>query len=121
MIDFDLVTVSSLNRHAFALRKDVGVSKAAVLETYLKQINPLIDLDCRTDFFSKANEVEMLEGNPDLVIDCIDDIETKVELIRYCVEKGIEIISSGGAGMRADPTRIQMRDIAETNCMAVVT
>lgn len=116
VIDFDMVTVSSLNRSAFAYRKDVGRPKACILQEYLPQLNPLIELETVQDFFSKKNEAEMLKGSPDLVIDCIDDIDTKVELIRYCVEQGIAIISSGGAGTKGDPTKVQIRDISETNC-----
>lgn len=116
VIDFDMVTVSSLNRSAFAYRKDVGRPKACILQEYLPQLNPLVELETVQDFFSKKNEAEMLSGSPDLVIDCIDDIDTKVELIRYCVENKIAVISSGGAGTKGDPTKLQIRDISETNC-----
>lgn len=116
IIDFDMVTTSSLNRHAFALRKDVGKSKVEVVHDYLLQINPSLDLEGVQEKFTKENKNKLLSGKPDFVIDCIDDISTKVELIRYCYEHKIQLISSGGAGMKADPTKLQFRDIAETNC-----
>lgn len=117
VIDFDTVSLSSINRHAFALRKDVGRTKVQVLQYYLKSINPELDLDTRQAFLSKQNVATLLEGKPDVVIDCIDDITTKCDLIQYCVENKLHVVSSGGAGMKADPTRIQVRDISETNCI----
>jgi tRNA threonylcarbamoyladenosine dehydratase len=116
VIDFDTVSLSSINRHAFALRKDVGKTKVQVLDYYLKSINPGIDLDIRQTFLKKENVATLLQGSPDMVIDCIDDVTTKCDLIQYCVEHKLQVISSGGAGMKADPTRIQLRDISETNC-----
>lgn len=116
VIDFDNVTVSSINRHAFALRKDVGKTKVSVLKDYLFQINPELDLDVRQVFLSKESAAELLGGNPSMVVDCIDDITTKCDLLAYCFQNKVPVISSGGAGMKADPTKLQLRDISETNC-----
>lgn len=116
VIDFDNVTVSSINRHAFALRKDVGKTKVGCLKEYLLQINPQLDLDLRQVFINKENVAELLSGKPDMVIDCIDDIATKCDLLAYCSNNKLAVISSGGAGMKADPTKLQLRDISETNC-----
>ena len=120
VIDFDNVTLSSINRHAFALRRDVGKTKVAVLKEYLLQINPELDLDLRQTFLCKDNMDELLSGNPDMVIDCIDDITTKVDLNFYCYHKKIQFIMSGGSGMKADPTKIQFRDISETSCRVIL-
>jgi tRNA A37 threonylcarbamoyladenosine dehydratase len=54
----------------------------------------------------------LVEG-VDYVVDCIDNLDAKVELIRLCKEKNIRMICSGGAGMKSDPTRLQIRDISE--------
>lgn len=51
---------------------------------------------------------------PDFVVDCIDNIDTKIDLLEYCLRNGIRAISSGGAGGRSDPTALQIADIAET-------
>jgi tRNA A37 threonylcarbamoyladenosine dehydratase len=55
-----------------------------------------------------------LLGNPDYVIDAIDNINTKIDLIKYCHDKKLPVISSMGAGAKADPSRIQIADISET-------
>ena len=62
LIDFDQVTLSSLNRSSVALRNHVGQSKVQVLKDILKKINPSIDLDLRQVFLSKDNQAKLLEG-----------------------------------------------------------
>jgi tRNA A37 threonylcarbamoyladenosine dehydratase len=52
---------------------------------------------------------------PDFVIDCIDNIETKTALLKYCHERSIKVLCSGGAGMKCDPTKIKIRDISRTS------
>jgi tRNA A37 threonylcarbamoyladenosine dehydratase len=62
----------------------------------------------------------MYTGNPDYVIDAIDNIETKVDLIQYCYEHKLPVMASMGAGAKADPTRIQIADVSNTFGKAVV-
>lgn len=114
IIDFDLVSVSSLNRHAFSYREDVGTSKVASIKNYIKKISPETEVECFEEFLNKENVEKLLSDNPDFVADCIDDIDTKVELLAFCKERNIKVVSSGGAGMKSDPTKIQIRDIS--NC-----
>jgi tRNA A37 threonylcarbamoyladenosine dehydratase len=113
VIDYDIVTLSSLNRHAFAVRKDVGKLKVRVVKEYLEQINPNIELECIDDAFIKEDADDYIKkGNPDYVIDCIDDLEAKCDLINYCHMNKISIISSMGAAGRMDPTCIRLGDLA---------
>lgn len=65
-------------------------------------------------FKPKINEILIHVGNPDFVIDAIDNINTKIDLMKYCYEKKLNVISSMGAGAKADPSRIQIADISET-------
>lgn len=65
-------------------------------------------------FRLKINEILIHVGNPDFVIDAIDNINTKIDLMKYCYEKKLNVISSMGAGAKADPSRIQIADISET-------
>lgn len=53
-------------------------------------------------------------GSPDYVVDAIDNIDTKLDLIKYCYDRNITLLSSMGAGAKADPSRIQVADISET-------
>jgi tRNA threonylcarbamoyladenosine dehydratase len=113
-IDFDQVTLSSLNRHAVATRSDVGVPKVIAMKNHLLKTVPHCHIDARVQMFKLENAEELLGGNPDFVLDCIDHLKTKAELINYCVSNSIRIISSMGAGAKADPSRIQIADISET-------
>lgn len=56
----------------------------------------------------------LIVGNPDFVLDCIDNLDTKAELIAYCCKNKIRVIASMGAGAKADPSRVQIADISET-------
>ncbi|KAI1792806.1 ubiquitin-protein ligase molybdopterin-converting factor [Ganoderma leucocontextum] len=113
LVDFDQVTLSSLNRHATAVLADVGTPKVKCIERTLKQISRVIDIDARIDIWRKEAGGELLEG-ADWVIDAIDNITTKVDLLKYCHENGIKVFSSMGSGAKCDPTRIQISDISYT-------
>lgn len=118
LIDFDQVTLSSLNRHAVATLADVGTPKVHCLRKRLEQITPWTHFDCRNELFSGATAESQLtpwtsDGQkPDFVIDAIDNIESKVDLLAYCHKHDIKVISSMGAGCKSDPTRVFIGDIS---------
>lgn len=115
IIDFDRVTLSSLNRHAIATRKDVGKSKVEIFSDFIAQLNPTIKLTTIESYITPENIASFFgEEKPDYVIDCIDNIDAKIALITHCVKNQIKIIVCCGAGMKCDPTRIQIRDISES-------
>lgn len=106
VIDFDWVTLSSLNWHAYAQRKDVGFSKVEVVWDYVSNIIPSCEVEIVERLFNKDVADTLLGGNPDFVIDCIDNTETKADLITYCMENKIKLVSSMGSGGKIDFTRI---------------
>ncbi|KAL2376088.1 hypothetical protein RJZ90_007729 [Blastomyces dermatitidis] len=122
LIDFDQVTLSSLNRHAVATLSDVGTPKVQCIRTRLEQIVPWVRFDCRDELYSEAAADALLrpwnmQGDketrkPDFVLDCIDNISSKVSLLHYCHSHNIPVISSMGAGCKSDPTRITIGDIS---------
>lgn len=116
LIDFDQVTLSSLNRHAVATLADVGTPKVHCLRKRLEQITPWTHFECRNELFSEqtaAAQLSPLNGQqPDFVIDAIDNIDSKVALLAYCYTNNIKVISSMGAGCKSDPTRIFIGDIS---------
>ncbi|TFK75587.1 ubiquitin-protein ligase molybdopterin-converting factor [Pluteus cervinus] len=113
LVDFDYVTLSSLNRHATAGLSDVGTPKVKCIEKALRQISKWVEVDARIDIWRKEEGGALLEG-ADWVIDAIDNIQTKVDLLKYCHDNGIKVFSSMGAGAKCDPTRIQISDISYT-------
>ncbi|XP_058108349.1 tRNA threonylcarbamoyladenosine dehydratase isoform X2 [Magnolia sinica] len=114
LVDFDQVSVSSLNRHAVATREDVGTPKAVCLQKHFASIFPECQIDARVQLYDASSEEEILSGQPDFVLDCIDNIDTKVALLAACVRRGLRVLSATGAGARADPTRIRVADLRES-------
>ncbi|KAF8635658.1 hypothetical protein AX15_000289 [Amanita polypyramis BW_CC] len=113
LVDFDYVTLSSLNRHATAGLSDVGTPKVICIERALRKISKSVDVDSRVELWRKEDGGILLEG-ADWVVDAIDNIQTKVDLLKYCHDHGIKVFSSMGAGAKCDPTRIQITDISDT-------
>ncbi|KAG5529736.1 hypothetical protein RHGRI_030199 [Rhododendron griersonianum] len=114
LVDFDQVSVSSLNRHAVATREDVGIPKAHCLKKHFLSIFPECLVEAKVLLYDASSEEEILSGHPDFVLDCIDNIDTKVALLAACVRRGLKVLSATGAGARADPTRIRVADLRES-------
>ncbi|KAF7851758.1 hypothetical protein BT93_L2626 [Corymbia citriodora subsp. variegata] len=114
LVDFDQVSLSSLNRHAVATRADVGIPKALCLKKHFSSIFPESNIEAKVLLYDASTEEEILSGNPDFVLDCIDNIDTKVALLAACVRRGLKVLSATGAGARADPTRIRIADLRES-------
>lgn len=113
LIDFDQVTLSSLNRHACATQDDVGKSKAAVLQSTLQRVAPWCEIEAVVEMFRGCDAKRLLGGSPTYVIDCIDDVITKAELIAYCINNGLKFLTSLGAGGKADPTRLRIAPLSD--------
>ncbi|KAL7800112.1 hypothetical protein V8C37DRAFT_364154 [Trichoderma ceciliae] len=116
LIDFDQVTLSSLNRHAVATLADVGTPKVQCLHRRLIAIAPWVKFDLKQEKFDETVAEAMLapweDGRkPDFIIDAIDNIDTKVALLKYCYDKDLPVISCMGAGCKGDPTKIVIGDI----------
>ena len=115
-VDFDQVTLSSLNRHACATLEDVGTPKVVAMQRFLEKICPdrkHLHIDSRVQMYTgnASKDGDMLEGEWDLIIDCIDDIPTKANLLVHCVKNGVRVISCMGAGGKSDFTRLHVSDL----------
>lgn len=116
LIDGDCVAPSNLNRQLPALLSTLGRPKAEVMAERIAGINPAARVDAMQRFLTPGEAESLLqETSPDFVVDAIDSIQPKVDLITACLRGGIGIISSMGAGGRTDPTRIKYADIADTS------
>lgn len=113
LVDFDQVTLSSLNRHAVANLADVGISKAEAMKRHFKNIVPWCHVEAITEMFRGDNAADLLDGDPDFVLDCIDDVKTKAELLAFCTKNKIKVLTSMGAGGKSDPTRIRIGTLAD--------
>jgi tRNA A37 threonylcarbamoyladenosine dehydratase len=115
IIDFDQVSLSSLNRHAVATLEDVGTSKVECLKKHLLKIAPWAVIEPVNQLWHLPNAEEtLLHGSPTFIVDCIDNIDTKVDLLAFAHEHDLKIVSSMGAACKSDPSRINIGDISNT-------
>lgn len=118
VVDSDVVSVTNRNRQLLALDSTVGRLKSEVLADRLRDINPDIVLKVISEYM-EADAVEALLGREkiDVVVDAIDTIAPKLALIKYCLDRGIPVVSSMGAGAKTDATKVRIADISKTfNC-----
>jgi tRNA threonylcarbamoyladenosine dehydratase len=118
LVDGDVVEESNRNRQLPALLSTTGQPKAEILARRFRDINPEIELMVVHDFICDGNTVELLESQPfDYVVDAIDTLSPKVFLISQCVQLGLNVVSSLGAGGKLDPSKVQVADISKSyNC-----
>lgn len=118
IIDGDRVEVTNKNRQLPAIDSNMGLPKAEVMATRFREINPDIRLHVINDFIRDDRMVEVLEmARYDYVVDAIDTLAPKIFLIYHCLQKGLKVVSSMGAGGKMDPMQIRIADISKSyNC-----
>ena len=113
IVDFDEVSQSNINRQLIALDSTVGMKKTEVFEKRLTDINPKIKVRCICDFYDENIRKKLFDKKPDYVVDAIDTMRSKIDLLVYCKENDIPVITSMGAGNRFDPTQLYIADIKD--------
>lgn len=114
--DADTVGESNINRQLIALHSTIGRAKTEVLAERLMDINPNLKLHIHTEYIRDEKTNELLDAAKyDYVVDCIDTLSPKVNLIAGALERGIPLVSSMGAGAKTDPTKIEVKDIEKSH------
>lgn len=113
IVDFDEVSDSNINRQIIALNSTVGQKKAELFKQRLLDINPNIKVNSICDFYNESLKEKIFATKPDYVIDAIDTMRSKIDLLVYCKENDIPVITSMGAGNRLDPTKLYITDIKD--------
>ena len=118
IIDADRIQESNLNRQLLALNSTLKKNKTEILEQRLRDINKNIDVAAKKIFINSENiETLLSETNYDYIIDAIDTLDPKVNLIKNAIKFNIPIVSSMGAGGKTDPEKVEIADISKTyNC-----
>ena len=117
IVDGDAFDPTNKNRQLPALDSTVGKLKAEVIAERIKDINPEIELTVLNEFLSPERAFEIVSPEYDYVMDCIDSITPKVNLIVAARRKKVKLISSMGAGGKLDASKVVVKDIAKTkNC-----
>lgn len=116
IVDGDVVDISNCNRQIAALSSTVGKSKCEVLKARFLEINPDLEIEIVSRFIKTKTDIEqLLDRNVDYVIDAIDDVPAKIELISSCVERKIKLTSSMGAAGKFDAQAVKLADISKTS------
>ncbi len=115
LVDDDLICLTNLNRQLHATRKTVGKPKVEVMKERILDINPKAEVVTFKEFYLPENSDEMIGDDYDYIVDAIDTVTGKIDLVVKAKEKGIPIISCMGAGNKLDPTRFEVADIYSTS------
>ena len=114
LIDDDKVCLSNINRQIIATNKTVGQYKTDVMKERILDINPDAKVNTYRCFFLPENASDFPFDKYDYVVDAIDTVTAKIELVMQCQNSGVPIISSMGAGNKLDPTKFRVADIYKT-------
>ncbi|MCL2772908.1 MAG: tRNA threonylcarbamoyladenosine dehydratase [Oscillospiraceae bacterium] len=114
LFDNDKVSLTNINRQIYATRKTVGRYKVDVAKERIQDINPDAVVNAHKIFFIPATSQEVDFSQYDYIVDAIDTLSGKIELVLKAKECDVPIISSMGAGNKTDPTRFEVADIYDT-------
>lgn len=114
LIDYDIIDISNINRQIHATTKTIGRPKVEVMRERLLEINPDLQIQIYKEKYNEETRDLLLDKSYDYVVDAIDMISSKIDLIVNCETMGIPIISSMGAGNKMSPSLFRVGDIYET-------
>ena len=114
LVDKDTVDITNLNRQIIAIRKTVGKPKVEVAKERILEINPNAKVEIYQQFFMPDSE-EILDNTVDYIVDAVDTVTAKIELVVRANKLNIPIISSMGTGNKLDQTRFEVTDIYKTS------
>lgn len=115
IVDGDVVSESNRNRQLVALASTQGQSKAEILETRLLDINPELKIHSINKYLKEDQMETLLNQHYDYVVDAIDTLAPKIFLLYHCVNKGLNVVSSMGAGGKLNPSLVQVADISKSH------
>ena len=115
LIDDDRICLTNLNRQIFATRKTVGQCKVDIAQQRILEINPKAVVHTYKTFYAPQTAELFDFSQYDYVVDAIDTVTGKLELVEHAEKAGVPIISSMGAGNKMDPTAFEVADIYETS------
>ena len=114
LIDKDVVDETNINRQIIATKKTIGIPKVEVARQRILDINPNAKIEIREEFFLPES-IDFFDKKIDYVIDCVDTITAKIEIIVRAKKHNIPVISCMGTGNKLDPTKFEVEDIYKTS------
>jgi tRNA A37 threonylcarbamoyladenosine dehydratase len=114
LIDLDDICITNVNRQLHAIDGQIGRPKADALADRVRAINPACRVEMIAQFFTTATTAALLTPRYDFVIDAIDKLSHKCAVIVGCRERGLNVLTVGGAGGRRDGTAVRVSDLADS-------
>ena len=114
LIDGDKVEITNLNRQLIATTKTIGRNKVDVAKERILEINPNVKIKCYAEKFLPNNN-DFIDEDLDYIVDCVDMVTAKIELVVKANQMDIPIISSMGTANKLDPTKFEVADIYKTS------
>ncbi len=115
LIDDDCICLTNINRQIHASRKTIGVPKVEAMRDRILDINPKASVEIFQKFYLPGSSEEMIRSDYDYIIDAIDTVTAKLDIVVNAKRLGIPVISSMGTGNKLDPTRLEIEDIYKTS------
>lgn len=115
LIDNDSISLTNINRQIHATLKTVGRSKVEVMKDRMLEINPDCNITIYEEFYLPNSHSDIITDDIDYIVDAIDTVASKIDIIVDAKRLGIPIISAMGAGNKLDPTRFEVTDIYKTS------
>ena len=113
VVDNDVVDVTNINRQLIALNSTVGLDKVSVSKGRIEDINPLCRVTAIKEFYDENSSIDLTEF--DYILDCIDSVPSKLQLVEIAVKNNIKIISAMGTGNKLEPDKLRITDISKTS------
>ena len=115
LIDHDTISLTNINRQLPALESTVGQAKVEVMRQRILDINPNCQVEAIQKFYDHNHSAALIRPEYNYIVDAIDSITAKVDLIVTALGQNIPIVSSMGAGNKLDPTQFKLADISKTH------
>jgi len=111
LVDHDQISLSNINRQIVANSFNIGMYKTDCLEKLIHEINPA----CQIKKLTQKVDEKLFDEKPQFVIDAIDDVPSKISLIKMCIKENIPFISSMGAAKKVDPQKVEITTLKKTS------
>ena len=115
IVDFDKIDITNLNRQIITNQNNINCLKVDEAKKRALSINSEININTFPIFLNEDNIEDILSNNYDYIIDACDSVNTKISLIKYCIENNIKIISCMGTAKKIDPTKLSITSLDKTN------
>lgn len=115
LVDNDKISLTNLNRQLIATQKTIGKDKVEVAKERILDINPKAKVEVFKEFFLPNSNTNIITKDLTYIVDCIDTVTAKIEIVMQCKNLNIPIISAMGTGNKLNPLKLEVTDIYKTN------